>query len=605
MVRHVFFLSLLAGILLVSGIASAGVTLVQDGKPACTIVIAGDAGSHEKMGANDLQLYLSKMSGAKVPITSDASVKGNRILLGVYGKQPVQEWLGDRPSYDAFAIETRPRSGGGTDLLLVGGDPRGAEYAVYELLERSLGVRWYCPGEIGEEVPAHKTVELGDIKWSNKADFEAITGFAWHGSPGAYEWVRHNKAEVGSPTYFFGHAWASYINPTEENRKAHPEWFALQPDGSRGEQLCTTNPEVLKLFINAVMDNFDHNPDAMLASIGPNDGDQFCTCDKCRAVDAQYGVTDGSHTDRLVDFANKILKETKKKHPDKLVGILAYVSYTRPPVSAVPDPNYVTMICHTPWEFCNVHPIGDPNCVPNTKFRENIEGWAKVCKHVSMYEYYGSFYGFTPFPILHTIGVDMPYMRRIGVSGGFMDETDQNWANQGIGFFLAAKLAWDADRKPKEILDDFYRGFYGPAEKPMRKYWEIWESEMPKQKCQGYAWFAMFTPEILKQTGPLLDEAEKLAAGNERVLKRLALNRTGFRFSEAFVRMQEAGKAGDVENTICAGAEALKVVRDSMGTEPMAFSDPAALDQTEIQLLQYKRWFEAGEGRNPAGPKLW
>ena len=588
MIRYACFLLVLIGTLVSANAVSAGMTLVQDGQPACTIVIAPDAGDQEKVGANDLQAYLDKMSGAKPAIVSDASVAGNRILIGVFGRQPVEGWNGKRPGRDAFAIETRARKGGGTDLFLVGGDQRGAQYAVYELLERFLGVRWYMPGETGEEVPQRKTVTLNSLKWRNQPDYQAVGGLIWHGGPGAADWLRHNKGDVGPPSYFFGHSWSGYIAPTEENKKAHPEWFALNEDGTRSEQLCTSNPEVLQKFIDDVNGYFDKNPDAVLASISPNDGGGFCTCEKCRAIDARYGVTDGTQTDRFVDFANNVLKEVKKKHPDKMVGILAYVSHTRPPVSAVPDPNYATMLCHMTWEFCHVHPINDPRCKPNARFREMIEGWTKVCKHVSVYDYYGHFYIMTPWPIVHDIREDLPFLRRIGVTG-FMSETQQHWANQGINFYLAAKLVWDTDRNADEILNDFYHGFYGPAEKPMRQYWETWEAAMSKQKCGGYNWLAMFTPELLETTGKLLDEAERLAGNNEKVQRRLALHRIGCRFTDAYARMLRHGNAGELEQAVAAGEEAVRVVEASAGTEPQAFWIRLASDQTSIQMLSYLR----------------
>src|SRR5438874_13178860 len=113
--RFQFFLSLFIGSVAPATLLSAGMTLVRDGKPACTIVIAPDAGDQEKTAADELQTYLSKMSGAKVPVGTDPSFAGNRILIGVFGQRPVQEWKNEHPANDGFAIETRASEGGGTD----------------------------------------------------------------------------------------------------------------------------------------------------------------------------------------------------------------------------------------------------------------------------------------------------------------------------------------------------------------------------------------------------------------------------------------------------------------------------------------------------------
>ena len=591
------FLSVFAVVVAIQASAAA-MTLVENGQSACTIVIAPDAGAQEKAGADDLQLYLGKMSGAKVPVGTDASVSGDRILIGVFGKPPVQEWKGARPGQDAFAIETAARPSGGTDLFLVGGDARGAGNAVYELLERFLGVRWYMPCELGEQVPVQKTIALKDLKWSNKPDYDAVAGLTWHGGVGSKDWLRRNKGDVGSSSYFFGHSWSGYIKPSEENKKAHPEWFALQKDGTRGDQLCSSNPEVIDIFIKKVRERFEKNPDVVVVSISPNDGHGFCTCRECKAIDAQYGVKDNSQTDRFVHFANAILKETKKTHPDKLVGILAYVTHTRPPVSAVPDPNYATLICHTPWAFCHVHTLNDPNCPPNARFCEMIKGWTKVCKHVSVYDYYGHFYFMTPWPIVHDIRKDLPYLRSIGVNG-FESETQQHWANQGLNFYMAAKLVWDTDRDSQALLDDYYHGFYGPAEKPMRKYWETWEAAMMRQPCGDSKWIVMLTPELIKETGQLLAEAERLAGSNEKVSKRLALHRVGYRFTEAYANMRRHGEAGELEQAVAAGEEAMRIVKSTEGTEPQAFWVTLAYNQTRAQLKPYKKKLEALKPAKP------
>ncbi len=600
MARYAFLLSVLIGTLVPASFVSAGMMLVRDGQPACTIVIASDAGDQEKLAADELQAYLSKMSGAKVPIGSEPSPAGNRILIGVFGRRPVEDWTGERPRRDAFAIETRARETGGTDLLLVGGDGRGAAYAVYELLERFLGVRWFMPAEMGEEVPVRKTLSLETLKWSNQPDFEAIGGLVWHGGPAAQEWLRHSKGDVGSTTYFFGHSWSGFIGPTEENKKAHPDWFALNKDGSRSEQLCTSNPEVIQVFIDSVNKYFDRYPDADVASISPNDGLGFCTCERCRAIDAQYGVTDGTQTDRFVHFANIILKEVKKKHPDKRVGILAYVSHTRPPVSAVPDPNYSTMICHTPWDFCHVHPINDPNCKSNTLFREMIEGWTKVCKHVSVYDYYaGSLY--TPFPIVHNIREDVPYLRRLGVQG-FVSQTEQHCSNQAINYYVAVKLVWDTDRNVNTILDEYYRRFYGAAEKPMRQYWEMWEKAMVEQPCGGNSWQAMFTPERLEKAGQLLKEAERLAGDNDKLQQRMMLHRIGYRFTQTYVRMHRHAMKSEWEPAVAAGLEAVRIIEATAGSEPEPFSLRGASDQTGLLMLSYLKKLNASkpaEGKAP------
>src|SRR5262245_51765691 len=64
--------------------AEATFTLVKDGKPACSIIIAEKPSYNADYAAKELQSYILKISGAKLEIHSDAekSGDGGKILVG-------------------------------------------------------------------------------------------------------------------------------------------------------------------------------------------------------------------------------------------------------------------------------------------------------------------------------------------------------------------------------------------------------------------------------------------------------------------------------------------------------------------------------------------
>jgi hypothetical protein len=565
---------------------AAEITLARDGQPVATVIISPTAAPLEQVAATELQTYVRKISGASLPLMN-ALPEGKQALvrIGVYGAAPVAEWRGERPPADGFAIETR-----GNALWIVGGDARGALYGVYEFLE-SLGVRWFMPGEMGEDVIERKTISFAPLERRGAPAFRAVSGLSWAGGPGALDWERRIRAQVGPPNAFFGHNWSNIIPPTPENKAAHPEWFALH-DGKRIDQLCSTNPDVIRITVEKAREFFTQNPDALTFSVSPNDGEEFCECDRCRALDRHYGVTDGTLTDRFVHYANQVLEELAKTHPTKQVGLLAYVQHTRPPVSARPHPNLATIICHTPWEFCHVHALDDPNCALNRRFMEYVKGWAKVCRHVGVYDYYGHFNAFTPWPILHDIRRDIPLMERIGVER-FMSETQQHWANQGLNFYLAAKLLWNPKQDADHLLTEYYERFYGKAAAPMRRYWERWEAAMietAKNGDGGYKWFEMFTPALVGECDRYLAEAERLAAiDREVVRRRVAFARKGFRFTDAWTRLRYHGERGEFREAVAAGEEALKSIDETAASEPQAFFTWLAKSQTEKIIEPYRQ----------------
>jgi hypothetical protein len=560
--------------------------LVRDGRANGVIVSTPQGSDDLERAARELQAYLRKMTGATVPIVASSRASSIRVRIGRYGQPSVKAWTGARPGPDGFIIERRGRS-----LFIVGGDARGARYGVYDWLETELGVRWFMPGELGEDIPGRRDVPLAPIRRAGAPAFEAVGGFVWAGGPGTEDWEAHVRAKVGPPGSFFGHNWSNIIAPTVENKTVHPEWFALH-EGIRTNQLCTGNAEVVKLAAAAARAFFERNPDATTFSISPNDGGGFCEDERCRSIDRLYHVGDGSLSDRLVYFGNEVLTDLASTHPDKQVGLLAYMDYVRPPRVVKPLPNLVVMVTRMPWEFCHVHSLDDPACELNRRFVEYVRGWQRVCPHVAVYDYYGHFNAFTPWPIVHSIRRDLPFLHALGVSR-FMSETQQHWANQGLNFYVGAKLAWNPALDVDRLLDDYFVRFYGPAAGPMRAYWQRWEDAMVETKPQGhggYAWQQMFTSQLIAECDRLLRQAENETASSPgaKFARRIALARAGFRYTEAWARMRQDAEKHEWPDAVSAGEEAIACAEDTRGWMPQAFWIDLVSRQTRALLAAYR-----------------
>src|SRR5690242_8396166 len=58
-------------------------TLVEEGQPRATIVVSATAGEKTRFAAQELRTYLAKLSGATLPMATDADKpKGILILVG-------------------------------------------------------------------------------------------------------------------------------------------------------------------------------------------------------------------------------------------------------------------------------------------------------------------------------------------------------------------------------------------------------------------------------------------------------------------------------------------------------------------------------------------
>src|SRR5205814_4003426 len=88
-----------------------------------------------------------------------------------------------------------------------------------------------------------------------------------------------------------------------------------------------------------------------------------------------------SLTDRLLVLTNRIAERVTAKHPDVLLGMLAYSKYTRPPVREKVHPSIVPQIA--PITYSRAHPISDETVPGNKDLRALIEGWGKKAKQTS------------------------------------------------------------------------------------------------------------------------------------------------------------------------------------------------------------------------------
>ena len=557
-------------------------TIVADGRPTASIITPDRAAPEVLRAARELQSYVLKTTGAELPIRNDSEARTEpvEIRIAVSPIGPVRD--GDSTSQitheDGYAIESAGRR-----ITILGGSPRGALYGAYAFIERVLDVRWFMPTDLGEDIVPRRTVAVPVLSMVRNPAFPNVSGFSWVGSPGAEDWELRMRAKVGRKVSF-GHNWHNIYPFSKESFEKNPEMFALFA-GRRGAspQLCTSNPDVVRVSVEAARRAFKADPDLPLFSISPNDGTGFCECERCRKIDALYGVTDGSITDRLVHYANEVLAEVEKTNPGKQLGIYAYAEYTSPPKKARPRPGYATSLTHMPWEFCHVHSVDDPACPSNVRFLRYLKDWSKATSHTGVYEYYGHFFAFTPWPIVHSMRRDIPLFKSLGVER-FISETQQNWANQGVNFYVAAKLVEDPGRDVDALLAEYFDRFYGKAGPAMRRYFDLWESAITTTSAagdRGYAWLSMFTPELVTKADLILREAEATARKDARKFeRRVAFARVGFGFTEAYALMLDAGLRNDPAGVDRWLEECLTRLRATAGSTPQAFYVDLALDQT-------------------------
>ena len=257
-------LVLLAGILLagLAGGTANAMVIAKDGTPAATIVISADAGDKVRSAAAELRSYIEKISGAKLPLVTDGdATKGPVILVGRSkltdaANVKIPSGLTHARREEGFVIHCR-----GDRLILAGnnqGSYHGTQYAVYEFLER-LGVRWFMPGEFGEIVPELATIQFADVQVRETPDF--VMRSRWfmgqHLVPEANEldsqWKLRNKMSPMHEVSQFKMGGDSSVRTVIDKTlfKEHPEYFAMNADGTRSEYLPSlSHPKVCAVSVD-------------------------------------------------------------------------------------------------------------------------------------------------------------------------------------------------------------------------------------------------------------------------------------------------------------------------------------------------------------------
>ncbi|MBU0607523.1 MAG: hypothetical protein KKI08_06530, partial [Armatimonadetes bacterium] len=154
--------SLLLAATLLTTAAFADLTLVRDGAARATIITLGDTPEVAEAG-EALQRTLFKMSGARVRVLMGfPRSRTNEIIVFVPADRLDAAYAPDAAKPlaakirdDGFALYCD----GTRALYIIARKPTAFVFGAHEVLQR-LGCRWFFPGELGEEIPAQKTVSL-------------------------------------------------------------------------------------------------------------------------------------------------------------------------------------------------------------------------------------------------------------------------------------------------------------------------------------------------------------------------------------------------------------------------------------------------------------
>ena len=462
-----------AAVLLAASLATGGARARVDLEGA-TIVVPAEAHPAERHAAEELRRFAERATGAALSIRREAPESGARFFVGPSAAMRASPAGFDTARMAREAVRVRARRGA---VAVAGGSPRGTLYAAYGLIERGLGVRFLTPQHT--HVPERGT-ELRlrrDRRHEPPFRFRLIYDAGVRGHPAFAARRRVNAvpraARYGGRTRYrhVNHSFARLV-PWRKHGAKHPEYFALH-DGARPTgvkrhqtyelQLCPTEPAVRRIIVDKVLAQLEKHPDRRVVSVSQSDNTRYCRCSDCRRVNEAAGSPMGAQ----LQLVNAVAEAVAEKHPDVLVGTLAY-QYTRePPKGIAPRDNVLIQLCSI--EACQIHPLGARDCPPNAAFRRDLRAWAKRAKQLGIWHYTVNFSDFTaPGPNPWALGPDVKRFAQRGAVTAFMQGGAQGAALAPLRNYLIARMLWDPSRDPRSVIAAFLARHYGAAAPAVR-----------------------------------------------------------------------------------------------------------------------------------------
>jgi len=519
--------------------ARGGVLLSSKQQARVAIVQAPDATAPEQHAAAELALHLRLITGATFPIVTNDTTTPERAIL--VGPGALATRLFPELELSKFGPEEFIQRTKGDRLLLAGGRPRGTLYAVYDLLQRECGVRWWTPW--ATNLPAQATLRIPDLNRRDKPAFEYRAPFWYCGFDPLWK-VRNAAnsewnpipADWGGCIRYKGHAHTFYpLVPPEQYFAPHPEWYSLIK-GKRTHdhaQLCLSNPELRDFVVGRVKEWLRAAPDAAIISVTQNDWYGACECDQCKAIDNAEGGPSGS----MITFVNYIAEKIEPEFPHVAVDTFAYQYTRKPPRTVKPRPNVIVRLCSIECNFRE--PLDHPS---NAAFLEDLQGWAKICQRLYIWDYTTDFTHYVnPHPNWWVLGPNLRLFQSNHVRGVFEQGAYQGYGGEmaELRAWVLAQLLWNPAQDDRALIQEFLAGYYGPAAKPIGEYLELMEraSEGFYLACflRKNAPHLKFAP--LARAEALWTEAERLVANQPELLTRVRLGHLPVRY--AFLRHWE------------------------------------------------------------------
>ena len=563
------------------GFAREGELIVEEGQPRAVIVVgpevaaavpeigldkANPSAAADKVAwaARDLQYYIEKMSGARLPLHTAGDPRPPGFVQILVGRSAgtskydpiIPSGLTPSREEEGYAIVKE-----GDILVLAGNDAgpyHGTEYAVYAFLHQ-LGMRWYMPGEFGEVVPVAPTIRVGDMRVISRPDFKMRNWWThWFANDlRAQEtrWKIRNGMNLDTMNRVPGDSSVRQVLPPEEEKDnpAYSDIFARDAAGNVYPHMPNlASEESVQYAARIIREAFRADSTRTSWGIGADDGLPRDFSPGTGAKHMNFPSMIGrfndpagaSTTEEWMLWVQRVSAAVRQEFPDRFLTTNGYANRATPPIGIEPDPTIWIMFAAI---FSDTyHALDNPRSWMTLRQHNMLKDWTAMYDNVYMYNYL--YYnlvgcGAPPIPLARRHMSEMPLLKKLGVVG-FWDEGRTVRGEAGVfPTYLRARMMWDADLDAGALAAEYFAAWYGPAADPAFAFWDAMEQAIESSNIGGnedHMLSLIYTPELIAELAGHLERAEEAARGDVWAAPRVRADRATFEYLLAYKAMERA-----------------------------------------------------------------
>lgn len=497
----------------------------------------GPTGLKNPALAQELAWHLKEMTGEDFEVAQSATVptEGPAIYFQYRENEPI--------GASVFVQEN--------STLILGGNNAGVSHALTYLLE-ALGCRYLWPGATGKVIPRRQThlaapaVSFTKTPTIKKRTLRgtAATEFIDHvGNRNYYQW--HGSKDVNDQTWAAGHSFQDYYSRFSQT---NPEWFGMQPNGSREQDLgslterptlCLSSAALAAQKAQDIKDSIAASKqkgkmgDLSFSNCLPDGNGRTtqCLCKNCRLLDPVNAplvslslyipftqtISYPSLSDRMIHFQNLIARDVLATYPNRQFSIYVYSMYQTFPMRELPDPSLVLWMVNGDYTS---------NAAAES-FRGEMAKWVNACPTNTWLWRPNALITYrvlAPKNLARVFFNDLSLFKANGVAGYDFDNYFDNYASMGLMYYAISKAALNFDEVDYDVIfNDFCEKGFGPAASPIKEYYAHQEAvyNAAANEASNNEYYYVLNLDLDYLQGRL-DAARKLAQGNSEILARIA-----------------------------------------------------------------------------------